>query len=751
MSYAVSYFYLFALLSMVVLITLGAVSFPRTPYHKLTLLNFFLVGLWILDDFLSNIAVETAHIELIAYVLAPSWALLPYALLVTVLTYTRYPKKFFNDKVIMGLSVAPILVLILVYSGQLYTEFHPASENGHFFYSVVSPWQIFINIYIGVYLLASALVALASARQTSNDKVLQTAKVLGYALGPAGFMAVLSNAVLTPLGVMLPFIGAEMVAIATWALGLGMLRHNYFVPIDVVMAQRDQAQDALRFRERILAVMPIGAAFFVPETKTKKGTLLYANQQFLQLAQMASTRDPLPQIVNQSITSLALEPAASIANEELKIVDAQGKAQPVLLSIAQIDSGSNPILLLGLQDLRSINAAQDEFREHQFKLMEAQKMEAIGRLSAGMAHDFNNQLLSMIGSVSSVGFDPELPYSRELEEILRSVDRARALVNRLHADKLIDVLQQNQISVNALLQQLRPVLQKILGPNRRLDLRLPRAEVWIRINPLHLEQVLMTLTENARDAMSSGGTLHVDYEADAQKLSLIVRDEGQGMSPKIMKRIFEPLFSTKGEKGTGFGLSMVKRLLDEAGAEIEVSSILQQGSIFRLIFAREPSPDKVVEDVYSDLHVDKHLHRREKDYKLQGLRVLLVDDNAAVLRAVAQMLRGQGAEIRMAASAQEILSQSWVGALPFDLLLSDIDMPQVSGVELAYALRGIEPGLPVILMSGYQERPQEIEDLKIRFIAKPFLPDELFAEIEQLRANLSDKAVLPLHESGEQS
>lgn len=735
MAYPVSYFYFVALLSMVVLTTLAAVSFPRTRYHNLTLLDFSLVTLWILDDLLSNLAESPAVLKIIAYALAPSWGLLPYILLITTLVYTGYPKWLANIKGAIILALGPISVLTLVFSGQLYTGFHPASVNGQFFHSEVSMWQVLVNAYIAVYLVAAALIVLVSARKTSSERVLQTAKVLGFSLGPAGFFALLNNTILTPLGVMMPFVGAEMVAFATWILGLGMMRHDYFAPIDLVMAERDQAQGALRFRERILSMMPIGAALFVPGTNSSEGQkqvgkIVYANKLFLQLSQMSSQDETFSQEILHSLELMQKNNPELIAPQELEIADAQGQTRSVLLSKARI---GDDMLLLGLQDLTSVKQAQAEFRKHQAKLMEAQKMEAIGRLSAGIAHDFNNQLLSMIGIVSSVEVDENAPYAHELQEILRAVDRARALVRQLQLDKLGDALQADPISLNEILGQLRPVLQKSLAANQKLDLRLPRAEAWIRFNPLHLEQLLMTLTSNAKDAMQAGGTLHIDFEADAQKISLIVRDEGQGIAPEQLQKIFQPLFSTKGEQGTGLGLAMVKRLMEESGADIEVSSTLQEGSSFRLIFAREQAPDTENKDALADSEKnDKIVLFSKKSNKLQGVKILLVDNNNAVLRAVAKMLQSQGAELNTAGSAQEVLSQTWPAGLPFDLLLSDVDMPQVSGIELAYALRGIVPDLPIILMSGYQERPQEIEDLHLRFISKPFLPDELFAEIQDV-------------------
>lgn len=735
MAYPITYFYLLAFLAGVVLNTLIAVSLPSSRQTRLFVVNIILVSLWAFEDLISNLATTADQLKLISWVLAPTWALLPFFLLITVLNYTGHPRWLARPRAYVLLSLPPLGVLALVFSGKLYTGYFPAAQNGLFFQSTVSMWQIGVDLYIAIYVISAAFVALFAARRESNQSLWRTGKVLGLSLAPAAGIALLSNTLLTPLGVMLPFLGAEVVGFSSWVIGLGMLRQDYFAPIYAATVSRDQARADLSLREQILATMPIGVALLALQKSPSEGYVLrFANPLFWRLSGCQSDLSSWPAALSQMLpapTELSATDAPTTKIQELNLGPEDPGPLPLMVQTSHVVDDED-LVLMSLQDLSLVKAAERALRQHLGQMFEAQKLEAIGRLSAGIAHDFNNQLTTIIGIASSVDFSVSQDLKNEVQQILRAADRARSLVWQLQMDP--DELPDKQalIDLAVSLEKTRGVLQRSLEPQCRLDLRKPNSPMFVRFNPLHLEQVLMTLTTNAKAAMPDGGTLHLEVEADEQKIKLLVRDEGRGMSPEILKRVFEPLYSTKGEAGTGLGLTMTQRLLAKADATITASSVPQQGSTFTILFQRYPADPQEAASPRPEQDLSQLPQTQRSSSAFSWLRVMLVDDDKEVRASVHRILSLHGAKVNEASSGREVLAQVWKAPLPFDLLLTDVDMPTVSGIELAFAMRGLDSQLPVLFMSGFQEAPRELEDARALFIAKPFLPDELFARIRQL-------------------
>ncbi|RME76834.1 MAG: PAS domain S-box protein [Planctomycetota bacterium] len=377
------------------------------------------------------------------------------------------------------------------------------------------------------------------------------------------------------------------------------------------------------------------------------------------------------------------------------------------------------------------NARDDtERRRLEAQLRRAQKMEAIGRLAGGIAHDFNNVLTVIQGcssllleSIPDEGGPPQL-----LEEIRRAVDRASDLVRQLLLFGRQQAMRPRRVSLGDVVTRLARMLTRIVGEDIELRLSLPEQDVVIHADPSMVEQVVMNLVVNARDALPDGGEVEIGCErveleeADAREIEvragvhgrLWVRDTGSGMPPEVLERIFEPFFTTKEVgKGTGLGLSTVYGIVRQHGGGIEVESRPGQGTLFRVYF---PSADGVSSS-------GSPVAERRPAPRGSGERILLVEDEEAVRRLVATMLERRGYTVLTAESGPDALRIWRERGGAIDLVMTDLVMAGgMSGVELAEALRRERPDLAIVFTSGYGEsaRAGEIELVPGRnFVPKP--------------------------------
>jgi PAS domain S-box-containing protein len=371
-------------------------------------------------------------------------------------------------------------------------------------------------------------------------------------------------------------------------------------------------------------------------------------------------------------------------------------------------------------------------RAHE-KLAQAQKMEAVGKLTGGVAHDFNNLLMVMSGQAQllrkQVGDNPRA--LRALEAIEMAARRGQDLTRQLLAFARRQRLRPTAIRLSDRARALRDLLSASLGSAVRLEVDLPESLWAIEVDPGELDLTLLNMAVNARDAMPSGGVLtirgeNVALDGGAEELAgdfvaITVRDTGQGIPPDILQRIFEPFFTTKDvNRGTGLGLSQVYGFVEQSGGRVIAASELGHGTSFTLYLPRtESRPDQVIEGREPDCPAADH-----------GASILVVEDNPEV---VAKLLEQLGARPQVVSGAQAALEALADGSTP-DLVFSDIVMAgPMDGLDLARQLRKERPDLPILLATGYSQAAERIVD-EFPILNKPYESADLSRAISALLA-----------------
>jgi len=363
------------------------------------------------------------------------------------------------------------------------------------------------------------------------------------------------------------------------------------------------------------------------------------------------------------------------------------------------------------------------------QLRQSQKLEAIGQLAGGVAHDFNN-LLTVIGGYSSIllsKLPPDSPYLSSVEEIKKAGDRAGALTRQLLAFSRKQILQPKILDLNAVVTDLGKMVRRLIGEDIDLLTKTSSAVGKVRADPGQLEQVLINLIVNARDAMPTGGKLTIQtsnvtlsrelaHRHDLQPgayVMLAVSDNGCGMDAALQARIFDPFFTTKASgKGTGLGLATVYGIVKQSGGNISVYSEPGKGTTFKIYLPR----------------VDQDAETAEGEAELQVIpsgseTVLIVEDEDQVRAILKQVLEDQGYQVLAAANGAEALAISENLDLAINLMITDVVMPHMSGRELAERMKELRPDLPVLFMSGYTDDAMVhhgLLDEKLNFIQKPF-------------------------------
>lgn len=365
------------------------------------------------------------------------------------------------------------------------------------------------------------------------------------------------------------------------------------------------------------------------------------------------------------------------------------------------------------RDITERKKAQERLEETQAALVQSQKLQALGELTGGIAHDFNNLMTVIAGSADFLLRKPDLPDSKRrqyLEAIAETADRATTLTNHLLAFGRRQAIKPEVLDLNVRLDAIADMLSLTLGSAIRIELDLQPAVGRVEVDVAQLETAVLNAAVNARDAMPDGGTLTLSTrsfrENDADFIELAIRDTGSGMPKKVIDRAFEPFFTTKEiGKGTGLGLSQIHGFAAQAGGRAEIRSEEGRGTTIALVLPR------------TDKNIASTAPSGAMPALPDGLCVLLVEDNPQVREFAEGLLVDLGCEVTPAETGEEALRLLEDKAV--DLVLSDVVMPGMSGVELARRIRDSHPDVPVLLATGYSDeivkRGSEFEVL-----GKPF-------------------------------
>jgi CheY-like chemotaxis protein/two-component sensor histidine kinase len=355
-------------------------------------------------------------------------------------------------------------------------------------------------------------------------------------------------------------------------------------------------------------------------------------------------------------------------------------------------------------------------------------MEAVGRLAGGVAHDFNNILSVVLGTSAAIldELAPLAPLRPEIEAIRKAGERASALTRQLLALSRQQILAPRVVDLAEVVAGIAPLLRRLVGEDITLTVERPEAPAPVLADPGQLEQVVVNLVVNARDAMPAGGTLELETAlAPNGSVRLTVTDSGHGMDEATRARIFEPFFTTKENgKGTGLGLSTVYGIVAQSAGHVSVESAPGAGTTFTVDFPRaegEVAPEPPPPDGPATLHGSD--------------TVLLVEDEDQVRETVRSILRRGGYTVLEAQNGGEAFLVCEQYGNKIDLLLTDVVMPRMSGTDLAKRLGVLRPGMRVLYMSGYTRDAVihgGVASNGLSFLQKPVTPDALLRKVRDV-------------------
>lgn len=394
-----------------------------------------------------------------------------------------------------------------------------------------------------------------------------------------------------------------------------------------------------------------------------------------------------------------------------------------------------------VRDITEQKKAEEKHLRLQDQLNQVQKMETVGKLAGGIAHDFNNMLSAIIGYSEIVLMSlPQDSYLRDdVKTIKEAGEKAAVLTRQLLAFSRKQVLEVKAVDLNSIVEGMVKMLARVIGENIQLDLRLKPKLGRIIADRGQIEQVLLNLAVNARDAMPSGGRLtletgevdvdeeFIEHHADAKAgphILLTVTDTGTGMAEEVRQRIFEPFFTTKEVgRGTGLGLATVYGIVKQHGGLIFVQSEPGKGTTFTIYMPRTKDD------------ADEDATQSPQSIPAGKETVLLVEDDATIRRMIKNILESEGYKLIVAADGLEAMeaAQSYAGEI--HLLLTDVIMPNLNGKELADSLKKIRPAMEVIFMSGYTDdfiAHHGVLEPDVHFLQKPVTPSNLAQKIRQV-------------------
>jgi PAS domain S-box-containing protein len=428
---------------------------------------------------------------------------------------------------------------------------------------------------------------------------------------------------------------------------------------------------------------------------------------------------------------------------ELTVIKKDGSRINVEVSAATTRWQGQQAGMVAVRDVTERKKTEEALRQREEQLRHSQKMEAVGRLAGGVAHDFNNFLTAIIGYSElllarlSVG-DPGRGFA---EEVLRTSNRAALLTQKLLTFSRKQILENRILDLNGVVTSISSMLQRLIGENIVLRTDLDPRRCSIMADPVHMEQILMNLAINARDAMPQGGVLtiktaHVDLQGasvfdghpqgiDGPHIMLSVSDNGYGMDEETMSHLFEPFFTTKEPgKGTGLGLSTVYGIVRQIAGHVAVDSAIGRGTMFNLYF---PYPQQgTVEEMEADLPMLELSNEKET--------VLVVEDEESVRSLIQQILQQKGYAVLTARRGEEALETAARFGGSIHLLVTDVVMPGISGGDLAERMLAVRPETRVLFISGYPDDEivrHGISHTGTAFLQKPFSHDRLLSKVRE--------------------
>jgi len=423
-----------------------------------------------------------------------------------------------------------------------------------------------------------------------------------------------------------------------------------------------------------------------------------------------------------------------LENHELKFRRRDGSRGDALVSGRVVSIGGTPCLLTVTRDVTDRKRAEEERAALAEQLREAQKMEAIGRLAGGVAHDFNNILTSVLSTAELMKRDlpQDHPCRADADQIQEDAERAAELTRQLLAFARRQMVAPRVVRVEERTLRLEKMLSRVLGENVALVTRFA-ADCWpVLVDPGQLEQVVVNLAVNARDAMPDGGRLVISAEnatvpsgarvgslAPGDYVVLAVTDSGRGMTKEVLARIFEPFYTTKGSRGVGLGLATCYGIVRQAGGDILAESTPGAGSRFRVYLPRAAAATAV-----DDEPAARDVGGTET--------VLLVEDDAHVRRVAVRALADLGYRVLEAGTAREAAERADAQAGPVDVVVMDAVLPDGNGRDAAEGLRMRRPGIAVLFVSGYAEDllvHRGVPARGLRFLPKPYTPRGLAAAV----------------------
>lgn len=520
------------------------------------------------------------------------------------------------------------------------------------------------------------------------------------------------------------------------------------VQLEREIKNRKESEEALRKSETLFRTITeqSGEGLCVIDSK---GCFLIANPALLQMT--GYKKNQLPGLHFKDVvapeTKIRLFPKVingQSGTREIELIKKDGTQFPIEIRGYPIKLENQNCMLGIIRDITGIKIREQEKKNLEIRIQQSQKMEALGTLAGGIAHDFNNILSSILGFTELAKFDlnEDEEAKSNLEEVLSAGLRARDLVRHILTFSRKSDAQKNIIQIVPLIKECLKFLKASVSPNIEIRHHFTRTDITVLSDPTQLHQIFMNLFTNAAYAMKEkGGMLEVKMDSinivqediypiqeiiPGKYVQLFISDTGCGIPENLVGKIFEPFFTTKGRvEGTGMGLSMVYGIIKEMKGEITVDSEEGLGSTFEILI-----PEQIGETQTSVDNDDGEL-------KTGKGRILLVDDEPAIVKWCSQVLVRLGYKVAGFMNGLEALEKFKQDSKSFDLILTDLAMPQITGLELVKQIKEIRSDIPIILCTGFSDglTKEKIQDFGIsEMVMKPIIASEL----AQLVANFLD-------------